>query len=362
MKAQIIFPETAWTESSLGFAGIRALQRRLEEATSVKVTREYQAVVFDIDGLVSEQLALIREALPDGYEIPALVDGTYMVLSRNRESLCLPTDSDYARLLRDAHLVFGEGEPASPEGPRSVSEIDRMCAVFADIEAIPWYTPFNVESLLTAIPISGTMTRKLAGVLVDIKATWLGLEYDLLQMSRNTTPAISLGQGVRVYGVPALRGTAEEQEAARRFRRYVYVSNAVVRIRTLWEKLIALGVLLERPGKLDAILGRKRVRTAFVKSFADAEHPVTKLIWDHVHSLDVFEARFRTPELHKTGRAIWWTTAERLGEETNRLLGHRNDLNRLLQKVVQALEPAESTAGSEAPPANLGLNPTPATT
>jgi len=76
------------------------------------------------------------------------------------------------------------------------------------------------------------------------------------------------------------------------------------------------------------------VRSTFIRKFKASRHPIVRDIWDHLHSLDTFERRFRTPELHKIGRTIWWASKEKLGEEINRLIAYRNDLNRLLRSIV----------------------------
>lgn len=190
---------------------------------------------------------------------------------------------------------------------------------------------FHVERLLQDISIQKAFEPKLTGILVDIKTIWFALEYDLLQASRNTDSL--LNKGLKIYGLPDLRGTEEEQAITRRFKRYIYINNSIVRIRALWEKLIGLAVLIERPDHFDKIRARG-MRSRFIKEFRNAKNPVTKYIWDYVHSIELFEERFRSPELHKTGRTIWWASQEKLGEETNRLLAYVNDLNRTLRDIL----------------------------
>jgi len=158
--------------------------------------------------------------------------------------------------------------------------------------------------------------HKLVGMLVDIKSIRFALDYDLYQLGRN-----AVGEDVNA-----------------RFKRFMYVNNAIVRIRTLWEKLIGLAILLERPDDFDRILSARKVRSTFIKNFKDSQHPVVKNIWDYLHSIDTFEQKFRSPELHKIGRTIRWAAREKLGEETNRFLAYHNDLNMLLRNIVKQFE------------------------
>jgi hypothetical protein len=85
------------------------------------------------------------------------------------------------------------------------------------------------------------------------------------------------------------------------------------------------------------------MRRAFIKEFRNSQQPVARIIWDYVHSLDTFELRFRAPELHKIGRTIWWAAQEKLGDETNRFIAYRNDLNRVLRNIVQELKGSKTS-------------------
>lgn len=44
--------------------------------------------------------------------------------------------------------------------------------------------------------------------------------------------------------------------------------------------------------------------------------------------------RFRSPELHKTGRTNYWATQPKLGGEANRFIVYYHDLNRVLRELV----------------------------
>ncbi|HEX6293068.1 MAG TPA: hypothetical protein VFZ66_28050 [Herpetosiphonaceae bacterium] len=339
MKSFIIFPQTAWTSAGLGFAGIHHLsQALLKSGVKCKAQREYQAIIFEFEELREEVLELVSKELPDGYEIPIVFNGQCMIVSNDTTVLCNADDDKFQRLLRDAHLQVTSQEEMEDELTKlPLNEINKMCDIFAHVEgAVLPLTEFDIEKILASIAIDKTYKHKLAGILVDIKTIWFALQYDLSQMSRNASEFIE--QNYMFYGSSTLRFSQEEIDYTKRFKRYMYINNAIVRIRALWEKLIGLAILLECPDRFDEILKAKRVRATFVKNFRDARNPITRSIWDRIHSIDPFEERFRTPELHKIGRTIGWAAQETLGEETNRLLAHCNDLNRLLREMLKSLE------------------------
>jgi len=314
IKSYVIFPQTAWVNSDLGFFGIKDIADDLKKNNvKFKLTREYQAVVFEIDNLDRETIGLIRERLPHSYKVPAFFRGYCSIISRKGITKCSPADGEFEKLMRDAHLKVTTAKKIEEIPELSSSEINELCNNFADSEHIPMaLKEFDIERLRKTINVSKEFEHKLVGILVDIKGIWFGLDYDLTQLARNTG-----------------------DDTSARFKRYIYVNNAIVRIRALWEKLIGLAILLERPKDFDKILSARRVRRAFIKGFKNSQNPAVRNIWDYLHSLDTFEQRFRTPELHKIGRTIWWAAREKLGEEVNRFIAYRNDLNRLLRSVVE---------------------------
>ncbi len=319
MKSYVIFPQTAWVNSGLGFAGIKDLSDEITRK-NVKVTREYQAIVFEIENLDEETMKLIREKLPDDYEIPALLEGYCSIISKNEVIKCDTTDEKFKKLMRDAHLKVSTERKIEEIPDLSLAEVNKLCNDFADSEGIlAALKEFDIEKLHMSIYVNKKFKHKLVGILVDIKSIWFALDFDLHQLARNT------GKDVNA-----------------RFKRYMYINNAIVRIRALWEKLIGLAILLERPDDFDKILSAKRVRSAFIKNFEDPQNPVVRDIWDYLHSIDTFEQRFRSPELHKIGRTIWWAAREKLGEETNRFIAYRNDLNKLLRHIVKEFEEVQN--------------------
>lgn len=317
MKSCIIFPQTAWINPGLGFAGIKDLNDgMIGKNVKFKSTRHYQAIVFEIENLDEETIELVKKRLPDDYEIPALLEGYCSIISKNEVIRCDVEDEKFKKLMQDAYLKVLTEREIEEIPPLSLSEINKLCNDFADSEGllVP-LKKFDMEKLHSCIHVNEKIEHKLVGILVDIKSTWFALDYDMHQIGRNT------GKSVKA-----------------RFKRYIYVNNAIVRIRTLWEKLIGLAILLERPNDFDKILSAKKVRSAFIKNFKDSQHPIVRAIWDYLHSIDAFEQRFRSPELHKVGRTIWWAAREKLGEETNRFFAYYNDLNRLLRDIVKHFE------------------------
>lgn len=320
MKSYIVFPQTAWVNSSLGFHGIKELDYELNcKNVKSKCIREYQAIVFEIENLNEEIIELIRTKLPDDYEIPALIEGDCSIISKKGAVNCNVKDEKFKKLMKDAHLEVSSGNKIKEKPYPSLTEINELCNKFADNELIPIsFKELDIEKLHKLIHINKKFEHKLIHILEEIKCIWFALDYDIVQLSKN------IGESVN-----------------ERFKRYMYINNAIVRIRAVWEKLIQLAILLEQPSDYDKILNARSVRSKFIKNFKDSQHPVVKDIWDYVHSLDTFEQRFRTPELHKIGRTIRWAAQEKLGPEVNRFIAYRNDLNRLLRNIIEELEKIE---------------------
>lgn len=284
-----------------------------------KLTREYQAIVFKMEKLDKETIGLIIKKLPEDYEIPALLEGYCSIISKNGVIRCDIKDEKFKKLMQDAYLEVSTEKKIEEIPDLSLAEVNKLCNDFADSERILMaLKEFDIEKLHKFMHINEKFEHKLIGILVDIKGIWFALDYDLTQLARNT-----------------------DENVNARFKRYMYINNAIVRIRAIWEKLIGLAILLERPDDFDKILSAKRVRSVFIKNFKNSQQPIAKDIWDYLHSLDTFEQRFRTPELHKIGRTIWWAARKKLGEETNRLIAYRNDLNRLLRNIVKEFEKVE---------------------
>lgn len=313
MTAYLIFPQSAWLNTDLGFAGINNLHRELcKDGHNVQMQREYQAIILEIENLTEQILNKAKSLLPHSYQIPALINGKCCIISDSEIQESCPENAIFQELMKEAHLEIRISEEIEEKEPITLSEINALCDDFAKTEKIPMaLIGFNIIDLDSRITMPEDIRYKLQKILIDIKTNWFALDYDLTRLAYNS-----------------------DESAASRFKRYMHITNAVVRIRTIWEKLMAFGVLLERPWEIDNILSARKVKSAFKKRFKDAKNPITKKIWDHLHILDIFENRFRTPELHKTGRAILWASEEKLGEETNRFLAFRNDLNRLLRDII----------------------------
>jgi len=315
-KAYIIFPETAWTNVPLGYAGIKYLADEIKKMNcELEVVREFMAVVFEIGKFNSEIINIVTTKLPDGYEIPALLLGSPFIISKHGAIPCPDHDVRFQKLIQDAQVAFSRIGIDKQEKPRlSLDEINTLCNEFAESEHIPMsLKEFDIKKLSKSIHVNEKFELKLVRMLEEIKCIWFALDYDMNQLAINTS-----------------------ENADARFKRYVYINNAIVRIQSIWEKLIGLAVLLERPEDFDKILSKGR--TAFQKNFRHATNPVVKEIWDYSYSLDIFGERYRTPELHKIGRTIHWAAQKTLGQEINRFIGYRNDLNRFLRRIVSKLD------------------------
>lgn len=317
-KAYIIFPETAWTNVPLGYAGIKYLADEIKKMNcELKVVREFMAVVFEIGKFNPEIMNVVREKLPDNYQIPVLLQGSPFIISKDHVIPCAVDDVSFRKLMQDAQVAFSRIGIDQLEKPRlSLDEINTLCNDFAESEHFPMpLKEFDIKKLSKSIHVNEKkFEHRLVGILEEIKCIWFALDYDLNQLSRNTG-----------------------ENANARFKRYMYINNAIVRIQSIWEKLIGLAILLERPEDFDKILSKKG-RTAFQKNFKHATNPVAKEIWDYSYSLDIFGERYRTPELHKIGKTIHWAAQKTLGEEINRFIGYRNDLNGFLRRIVSKLD------------------------
>jgi hypothetical protein len=217
MKSCVIFPETAWTSSGLGFSGIKDIADELRNRNvEFRVTREYSALVFEIENLDVETFRSIREKLPDNYEIPCLLNGNCSIISKKEVTECNSEDERFKKLMRAAFLEVTTERKIEEIPEMSLAEINKLCDDFADGERIPLpLKEFDLEKLHNSIHVKEEFEHKLVGILVDIKGIWFALEYDVTQLARNTSSNVDS-----------------------RFKRYIYINNAIVRIRALWEKLI----------------------------------------------------------------------------------------------------------------------------
>ena len=314
MVSYLIFPETAWTESSLGFSGISFLENQLKGiGLDIKCRNEYQAIVFIIDNINEYAIRIVQENLPNNFSIPVILKGTCFILNKKTLRKCECEDADFKKLMDDAHLVIKER--ISEELPNlSYQEIDQLINEFSQTTFKFKPVEINIEKIVKHINIEKEHENRLIHVLVDIKSIWYAMEYDFIQLANYVS-----------------------ETSNHRFKRYVYINNIITRIRSLWEKLIALAILLELPTQFDNILGARRVRTRFIRMFKDNNNPIIKKIWDGIHSLEIFEQKYRTPELHKIGRTIWWASKVKLDQEVNRLIFHRNILNRILREIMELI-------------------------
>jgi hypothetical protein len=298
MKSLIVFPETAWTKSSLGFSGIAKLLDEISINIKIDVIREYGSIIFVIEELDKDTIHLIQMGLPNNFMIFGLIDGQWNIISNNAKIQCDVNDEKFKKISQESqlpfsfeHLFLTEFVEIREIPEQFLAEMNELCNNFIASEKIPeTFSKFiseelNIEKLNKAIHIEDQFRPKLIGVLVDIKSIWCALEYNSIQLARNTS-----------------------EEDCVRFKRYILISDTIVRIRALWERLISLAILVDRPEKFDKISGNKSKRRAFIKEFKNSTNSVTKLIWDYSYSLEFFENKFRTPELHKIGRTIRWAS------------------------------------------------------
>lgn len=313
MTSHIIFSQQAWLKSEIGFAGLYEIYTGIQSfGVKIKYQRDYQAVIFDIDDINKQIIDFIREKLPDGFKIPALLDGSCYIISKKDVAICDARDKIFTKLLKEAHLKIKNGKPEE-ESYLQFSEVDNLIDRFAEKELnLLTLKELNVNNMLKIIEIPKEFRNKLIGILIDIKSIWFALEYDLNQLAKNT-----------------------DNDPVSRFKRYIYINNAIVRIRAIWQRLIGLAILVEDPKKINKILDARRVRRAFINNFKDSKNTVTKIVWDYIHSLDSFEQKFRTPELHKIGRTLRWASSEKIGYEINRFITFRNDINRVLRHILK---------------------------
>jgi len=316
MNISLIFSNKVLLESGFGFAGLSDFKKNLQKK-QIKFSgdREHMAEVVKIDGVSIED---VEGWLPENLTIPVIIEGKTGILSNKQLKICNQDDQELLDLLKDAHLrLVSEVDSTlvSKKDNINLEDIDRMCDEFSDsIGLIVPFKEFNINDLFDNINIAEEYEHKLIGMLVDIKTIWFAIDYDMFQLASST-----------------------QKDSVSRFKRYMYINNAIIRIRALWEKLMGLAVLLESPEMFDKTFAATKVRSFFIKNFSDAKNPATKKIWDVLHTVDNFEQRFRTPELHKIGRTIRWATQDSIDGEMNRLLGHKNDLNKLLRDIVEII-------------------------
>ncbi len=311
MESYVIFPETSWQTSELGFSGIKDICDLLQEKDiKFTISRQYQSIVIEINNLNKQIIDLIKNKLPNDFKIPILWQGIPYVISSKQIVACNEKNKDFNKLMQDAHLSLSKEKKIDKIPSLTLEEINNLCNNFYANDTNFDMSFLNIEEIYYSININDIYKHKLKGLLIDIKIIWTAINYDTFQLANNT-----------------------EDLAEQKFKRYIYINNLIVRIRALWEKLIGVAILLEQPYNFDKILSSIRVRKRFINECKDSKNQIVKIIWDYTHSLDVFEERYRTPELHKIGRTIRWST-KKLGQELNRLLAYRNDLNYLLRKVV----------------------------
>lgn len=319
----LVFSNKALQGTDFGFSGLSELKKEFQKREiKFSAVREFQAEIISLDNV---PIDVVKSWLPENLIIPVIIEGKAGILSSKQLKFCKLDDQELLDLLKDAHLQFVLDDENTLVDEKdniniNLEEIDQMCDEFSD--SIGLVTPLkelNINKLFDNINIEEIYQHKLTGMLVDIKTIWFAMEYDLLQF-----------EGSR------------DKDSTSKFKRYMYINNTIIRIRALWEKLIGLAVLLESPELFDKTFSAKKVRAYFIKNFKNAKNPTTKRIWDVLHSVDNFEQHFRTPELHKIGRTIRWVTQDSYGKETNRLYGHRNDLNSLLREIVGILNEKNS--------------------
>ncbi|MEH2041940.1 hypothetical protein [Nostoc sp.] len=359
IKLNIIFPQTAWLNSQMGFSGIETLRRELlkmkqSQEIDFVYLRDYQAILFKIEALnqdlIQNILNLTQEILPPAYQIPIILDKIYLIVSKTEIIICNYDDEKFQKLLQDAHLQLSYQEIPENLSKLDLLEVNQLCDDFGKGDNFCCVLKeFDILKLYESILIDEIFSFKLVGVLIDIKTNYFALEYELLRpyspgdykfIETQITKGLLEGSSHRISGLDFDKFFWMHSNLRKnyfRFRRYIHYSNAVVRIRAIWEKLIGLAVLLERPVDFNKVQSAKSVKSEFIKKFENSHNVVTQLIWDYLHSMVIFDEQFRTPELHKTGRIIHWSTQERYEVESNRLLAYRNDLNRVLIRIADLL-------------------------
>jgi hypothetical protein len=319
MNGLLIFSYKKLNDSNFNFASLLNLKKEFQKK-NIKFTpeRELMAEVIKFNNAPEELIDIVKHKLPDNFNIIVILEGRVAILSNRQLKFCFQDDPEMIILLKEAHLELSSEADDLIIGAKNnvnLDEIDKLCDEFAD--EIGFVVPFNelnVDQLYYRINIVEEYEHKLFGMLIDIKTIWFAMEYDLLQLAKNM-------------------GT----DSVSKFKRYMYINNSILRIRALWEKLIGFAVLLESPEEFEKTFSARRVRSTFLTKFEAAKNPVTQKIWNVLHTVELFDQRFRTPEVHKIGRTIHWATQESLGNEVNRLMGHRNDLNSLLREIVEDL-------------------------
>ncbi|MDF2387222.1 hypothetical protein JMG10_37560 [Nostoc ellipsosporum NOK] len=359
IRLNIIFPQTAWLNSQMGFSGIETLRKELlnmkqSQEIDFVYFREYQAVLFEIatlnQDLIQNIVNLTQKILPPDYQIPMIWDKFCAIVSKTEIIICNPDDEKFQNLLQDAYLQLSDQEFPENLSKLDLLEVNQLCDDFAEGEGFSVILKeFDIVKLDKKILIDEVFRFKLVGVLIDIKTNFFALDYELMRpyspvcynfIETQIAKGLLEGRTHQISGLDFDKLFLMKSNTRKnyfKFRRYIHYSNPVVRIRAVWEKLIGLAVLLERPVDFNKVQGAKSVKSEFIKRFENSQNLVTQLIWDYLHSIVIFDEQFRTPELHKTGRIIHWATHEQYAVESNRVLAYRNDLNRVLRKIVDLL-------------------------
>lgn len=95
-----------------------------------------------------------------------------------------------------------------------------------------------------------------------------------------------------------------------RMRAHRYVTNFIFRYRSVWEKIFGLYFLIYEYSKYDKFASSKSKRRFFLRNFSKME-----VVHDHIveymeEKLTDFDDKYRTPEVHGTGRIRKWTFQE----------------------------------------------------
>jgi len=124
----------------------------------------------------------------------------------------------------------------------------------------------------------------------------------------------------------------------------------ILRIRSLWDKIVGFLVLFFASHRYDSFIRSKSAISAFAKLVNDVTDFPDDLAANLRQVITDLDTRFRTPEAHRTGALRKWTYTEApwTAEDFRRLLNHYNLVNdavHALGKVIHGELGAPGGAG-----------------
>ncbi len=106
MKSLIVFPETVWKKSGLGFSGIVKILDEIRNKIKIDVIREYGSIIFVSEELDKEIIHLIQRKIADNLEILGLLDGQWFIISNNTKIQCDANNKKFKQISQEAQLPF----------------------------------------------------------------------------------------------------------------------------------------------------------------------------------------------------------------------------------------------------------------